>query len=323
MYWNINKVLSYDKLFNFIVGSRGVGKTFGAKEYVTKNFLKKNSQFVYLRRYKEELKNNEKFFDDLKDFFPEVEFSVKGRKYFINGLEAGTALALTQARNDKSTPFPRVETIIFDEFIIDKGYQRYLPNEVTNFLEEYSTISRDRDIKVLFLSNALTITNPYFLYFDFYPSNKEFSIKGDLLIQVIKDSAYTDKMKNTRFGKLIDGTSYGSYAIDNKFFLDNNNFIKKKNGDYKSLFSFDFQGNKYGVWYNYKEATYIVSYDVDPSNKLHYCFTHDDHSPNTVLLKGNKSTIVKSFIETYKLGGVYFEDVNIKNIINKVMRMSL
>lgn len=56
MYWDINKSLSYNALFNFIIGARGVGKSYGAKKLAIQNFLKKGKQFVYVRRYKEELK---------------------------------------------------------------------------------------------------------------------------------------------------------------------------------------------------------------------------------------------------------------------------
>ena len=56
MYWSINKLLSYNALFNFVVGERGVGKSYGAKVYVANNFIKKNEEFVYIRRYKTELK---------------------------------------------------------------------------------------------------------------------------------------------------------------------------------------------------------------------------------------------------------------------------
>ena len=56
MFWDINKSVSRNCLFNFIVGNRGAGKTYGAKKYVINRFLKTGEQFVYIRRYKEELK---------------------------------------------------------------------------------------------------------------------------------------------------------------------------------------------------------------------------------------------------------------------------
>lgn len=48
--------LSYNALLTFIVTGRGLGKSYGSKKFVAKHFLKKKKQFVYLRRYKTELK---------------------------------------------------------------------------------------------------------------------------------------------------------------------------------------------------------------------------------------------------------------------------
>ena len=40
IYYNYDKILSYNALLNFIIGERGVGKSYGAKLYVAKNFIK-------------------------------------------------------------------------------------------------------------------------------------------------------------------------------------------------------------------------------------------------------------------------------------------
>ena len=197
MYWDINKSLSYNALFNFIVGNRGAGKTYGSKKYVINRFLKYGEQFVYIRRFKDELKKIKKFFDDIKPEFPDIDFKVKGKTFLINGKECGTAMPLSTAKIEKSTAFPLVTTIIFDEFILDKGTHHYLPDEVTNFLECYETIARTRDnCKVFFLSNAITITNPYFLYFNIkLPYGKTIMCKNDILIEAYSPLAT---------GKLLD-----------------------------------------------------------------------------------------------------------------------
>lgn len=69
----------------------GCGKSFGAKNYVINQFIKKGSQFLYLRRYDNELKElfektkgQKDFFDDIKDKFPEVELKAKDRKFYCN-----------------------------------------------------------------------------------------------------------------------------------------------------------------------------------------------------------------------------------------------
>ena len=82
MYYDYNKVLSYNAMFNFIIGERGVGKTFGAKKFCINRFLKYGEQFVYIRRYKTEIKESagdvNKFFGQMADFFPDINFGVHG-----------------------------------------------------------------------------------------------------------------------------------------------------------------------------------------------------------------------------------------------------
>ena len=73
IYLDFNKPLSYNALLSFIITERGLGKSYGAKKFVAKHFIKKGKQFVYLRRYKTELKealmknNNPIFFDQVKN----------------------------------------------------------------------------------------------------------------------------------------------------------------------------------------------------------------------------------------------------------------
>lgn len=325
MYWDINKSKSYNCLFNFIIGARGVGKTYGCKKEVIKDFLKNGNQFVYLRRFKQELKKIDKFFDDIKDEFPDVEFAVKHNKLCINGEEAGTVIALSTAKIEKSTPFPKVKTIIFDEFILDAGFHKYLPDEVTNFLECYSTIARNRNVTVYFISNALTITNPYFIYFNLrLPyGNKSIIVKNDILLEVVKAEDYSKAVKETRFAHIIAGTPYANYAIDNTFLRDDKNFVQKKTANSKYCFTMVYKGENYGVWIDYNEGLQFVSKDTDPSNKAIYCLTMSDHSPNTMLLKGHKSVLVEQFIKNYKIGVVRFESINIKNICAEIIKMTL
>ena len=326
MYWNINEPLSYNCLFNFIVGARGVGKTYGCKEWAIKDYLKNGKQFVYVRRYKEEFKKVHKFFDDIKDKFPEHQFGVKFPYAYIDGTPVGNFIALSTAKIEKSTPFPDVNKIIYDEFILDKGYHRYLPDEVTNYLELYSTVARDRDdVIAMFLSNALTITNPYFIYFNLnLPYGKSIKADNDILIQIVKDKEYMEKMEQTRFGKIISGTKYGDYAIGNEFFRDNKNFVQKKTAKATYQFCIVYKGEKYGVWFDYSQGLQFVSNDYDLKRPIVYSFTMDDHTPNTFLLANAKNEpYIKKFINNYKLGVVRFESINIKNVCAEIIKMTM
>lgn len=323
MYWDIRIPQSYNCLFNFIVGARGVGKTYGCKKAAIIKFLKSGKQFVYVRRFEKELKKCNKFFDDISVEFPDHEFSVSKRTFIIDGKEAGTALALSTSKIEKSTPFPNVDTIIFDEFILDKGYHHYLPDEVTNFLELYSTVARMRDVKVWFISNALTMTNPYFLYFNIkMPYGKDIAAKDDILIQVIQNEEYAQEAASTRFGKIIAGTQYANYAFDNKFLRDDFTFIEKKTGKSRYQYAIKFKGEIYGVWIDYEVGKQFISKDYDKNGKIVFTLVMDDHTPNTMLLKGNK-TLISVLLNNYKNGLVRFESINIKNMMLEVIKMTL
>ena len=215
IFYDYQKILSYNALLNFIIGERGVGKSYGAKKYVAKHFIKKKKQFVYLRRYKTELKQalmkNESpiFFDQIKN-----DPDLKGHKFTntndtfkIDDEIAGFAIPLSIANILKSATFENVDTIIFDEFIIDKGTYHYLSNEVIQLLDVVETIARLRNIRIFFLGNAISITNPYFTFFDLsLPYNSEFKTfkNGLIVVNYIKNLEYKKKKKATKFGKLIE-----------------------------------------------------------------------------------------------------------------------
>ena len=327
MWYDINKTLTYNCLFNFIIGSRGSGKTYGAKKRAIKLFLEKGYQFVYLRRYKEELDETaESYFNDiiLNNEFPDAVIEYRAGQYFVNDQLAGYAMALTKAKDYKSISYPLVYFIIFDEFLIeDNGYSRYLKNEVKQFLNFYMSIDRYRGCIVFFLANSVTMVNPYTMYFNLsLPYGSNIVRKGDVLLQLVQDEEFIKERKETRFGKLIAGTDFEQYAIENKFVQDSKTFLMRKTEKAQYYFTFIYKGEKYGIWVDYQEGKFFVSQNVDPSCKLIYSITVDDHTPNTMLLSQiNKAVFFKNFINNYKMGNVYFESQKIKNITYEVIKL--
>ena len=192
-----------------------------------------------------------------------------------------------------------------------------------NFIS-YETVARMRDVRVLFLSNAITITNPYFLYFNLkIPYNSDIAIYDDILIQYFVNEVLKEKKQNTRFGKIINGTSYGNYAIENEFLRDNKTFIEKKSGNCSFIFAFKYKDDVFGVWQNIKQGKMYVSYDRDDTRPILYCMTKDDHEPNTLLLSSiRQSPIFKRFLNQYQMGNVYFESQKIKNVCYDVIKLA-
>ena len=327
MYYDLTKILSYNAFLNFLIGERGVGKTYSTSKFVTKQFIKKNEQFAYIRRYKTELKKAvPKFFDALNknSEFPDRNLCNKGEIFFIDDKVAGYSMTLSTAQDLKSSNFSNVKYIIFDEFIIEEGQKHYLANEVENFLGLVESIARMRDVKIFMLGNAVTIANPYFLFFDInLPYNTDIKTYKDglILIQYMKNEEYRKAKRESKFGKLIEGTEYEKYAIDNAFRMDNKNFIEHKTGSSKYSFGFIYKNNKYGVWFDFNAGKIFVSNDFQENGQTFAC-TLSDHNPNTMLISSARQyNCWKLFIKNFKLGNVYYENQKIKQAVKDVAKM--
>lgn len=327
MYLDLSKILSYNALLNFIIASRGTGKTYGCTKFVINKFLKKQEEFVYVRRYKSELqKSIPKFFNAIttNDEFKDHEFGHKGMNLIIDDKVCGYGVTLSTAQQFKSSNFPKVKYIIFDEFILEDGQGHYLKNEVDIFLGLIESIARLRNIKVILLGNSANIMNPYFLFFNLHlPYNNEVATFKDGLIalQYATSEEYKKVKKESQFGKLVEGTSYEDYAIDNKFVNDNKDFVEKKDKDSKFSFSFIYKDTRLGVWINWLTGKMYVSPDY-LDNGIVFACTSQDHKPNTMLMSiAKKYNCWNTFINNFKLGNVYYETSKIKNIAFEVMKM--
>ena len=335
IYLDLKKIISYGSLLNFIIAERGVGKTFGAKSYIIDHFKSKHKQSVYVRRYNRELqeslmkKGTPIFFDQIKKKYPNDKLSNNSEVFYCNGEICGFAVPLSTSNILKSVSFEDVDTIIFDEYIIDNtGVYHYIKNEVTLFMELLETIIRLKpNIKVLLLGNAISITNPYFIELNLsLPYNSEFKIfkrddKGQPLILVYygKNLKYREEKKKTRFGQLIEGTSYGKYAIDNEMLRDSKSFIQKKTANSKFYFILKLNNKNIGIWLDYQEQKMFISYDYDPLCPVIFSMTNEDHDEHTLLLRCRTSPFFKSIIEYYRTARLCFENQQIKNQIMNIL----
>lgn len=335
IYYDGNRTLTHNCLFNFVVGSRTAGKTFWFKKWAIEDFIKNENQFVYVRRYAKELKKaRPKFFDDIRFLFMGHKLEVKGDEFYIDDKVAGYCIILSTAKIEKSVPYPFVNKICFDEFLIEKSHYKYLPDDVGSFLNLYETIARPGsdhcDVTAFFLANAITWTNPYFLSFNIKKptkvdkNGKAIWKDGEILLELSAKEELIEAKINTRFGSIVKDMDYGKHSINNQFILDDDTFIEKKSPAAKYYFTFKYKGNAFGVWIDMIEGKTWVSKSVDPSYKLVYSITMKDHQPNTMFLKNlSRSNHFKIFLEYYKLGCVYYEDINIKNITYEVIKTAM
>ena len=326
MYYSFDKLFSFPFMFAFCVGSRGCGKTFNAKVWCLNRFLKTGEQFVYLRRYKTELDPAlSSFFDDLQSngYFEDYELKVCKSKmltsFKCNGQVCGYAAALSTANILKSTAFPKVTTIIFDEYILDTacGVYKYLRDEPTQLLEFVESVFRLRNGHVLFLGNCVNFYGcPYTGFFNLsLPYNSEFKSfkEGLIVVNYIDNEQYRNVKKQTKFGRLVEGTKYADYAIDNKSLRESEDFIEKRPPDSKFNGILVINGTNIGVWSN-KNGNLYLSEKYEPNHWIKLACDFNDHTDSTQLLSLRENWIIRYTLTAFKRGWCRFENQKVKAV---------
>ena len=282
VFYNFDRLNSYNGVFNFCVGMRGVGKTFGAKERAIKRAIKHGEQFIYMRRYKDELQmSRDSFFDDIvaEEKFPDWDFRINGKVAEMAHVKTrdhkkrewkkiGHFIPLSISQSVKSVSFPLVTTIIYDEFIIEKGNVPYIANEAIKFQGFYSTVARNREnVRVYFLANAVSITNPYFLYYEIRPDKAgEFStykhhpVTNDpfIVCHFVEAKDFESEVYKTRFGHFIKDTEYGKYAVQNEFADAHSEMLGYKSPEAVYYMSLETAHGTFSVWMDYKEHKHYI-----------------------------------------------------------------
>ena len=194
--YNRNDFYQLDNIFKacpeakyyVIWGERSNGKTFAVLEYAIDKYFATGEQLALLRRLDENFKG--KYGANMFDNFLYnpirgniIEAKSKGkwnsikylsRKwYFVRRNEDGDivesdpepfafAFAMAAEEKYKSLAFPKITTILNDEFISMSG--GYLTDEFLLFTSILSTIIRNRDnVKIFLCANAIPSYNPYII----------------------------------------------------------------------------------------------------------------------------------------------------------------
>lgn len=175
-WYRLDNILKNDGQYYVIIGERSNGKSYALNEYILDKFFQTGEQFVYVKRYDEDIKKKymQEVFPPLEKYILEkygkrIKF-YQGQWLAYNDGESGKlsdcevmgfAMSLAQANRYKGTAYPHVTTILFEEFMsIDCSY---IPDEINMFLNLVSTVVRYRtNVKVFMLANTISKYSPYF-----------------------------------------------------------------------------------------------------------------------------------------------------------------
>ena len=93
---------------------------------------------------------------------------------------------------------------------------------------------------------------------------------------------YREAKRKTKLGQIVEGTSFGNYAIENKQLYENNTFIEKKLKSSKFTFAFIYNNETFGVWFDFKVGKIFVVFGIylnaasEHFQKVHYNVTFKD-----------------------------------------------
>lgn len=187
-YYSLDRILKTNASYHMVVGERSNGKTYASLKHGLKKYFDSNcqSEIAYIRRWGEDIKGKTgaTIFDALI-FNHEIEkmsngewdgvYYYSGRFYLTRRTNDGIikadkpfcyTFALSEMEHYKSSSYPWIRTIIFDEFL---SRTRGLgDDEFVLFMNMLSTIIRDPtrdDVEIFMLANTVNWDSIYFKEF--------------------------------------------------------------------------------------------------------------------------------------------------------------
>ena len=246
-YANIPEILNRGMTFNFVIGGRGTGKTYGALKWL----LETGTKFAIMRRMQSQLDTickpeTNPFKSVVRDLGvdwvcdPEpLGKSIYGFYRKTIGEDGslnkenclGYGIALSTVANLRGFDMTDIDLIVYDEFI-PETHERPLKNESDAFFNCYETINRNRElqgrkpIQVLCLANANDFACPLLIGLNLV-STIEKMITGDRTeyvnpqksvgIFLLTDSPVSGQKATTALYRLTAGSAYNEMAISNAF----------------------------------------------------------------------------------------------------------
>lgn len=257
-----------------VVGSRGVGKTYG----IFKKLIEDHKKFIYLRRLKSQLdlcadKDGNPFKKINSDLGYDIQpYKQSGMVSFRNGDKTDEVIALGVAlsviANIRGVDFSDYDYIVFDEFIPIIG-EHPIKKEFFAFQNFIETVNRNRELLgckpviCIMLGNANTLVNPYFVGWHFMRTAIKM-IKGNQMVWrsadgtrmclLLLNSPISEKKKETVLYKNASD-DFLMMALDNAFRTDETNIHSEPLKEYVHVVSV----GEIGIYKHKSQKKYYVS----------------------------------------------------------------
>lgn len=350
-FYNVKKLLTFQRILNFIVGSRSIGKSTSVACLCILNYIINGKKFIYCRRTKDEvLLTCRSFFDNAvqilnvkcKGMLPKIEYVIykSGRFYIkLEGKEeeqCGYCIPLSLEQKHKSATFSEYNIIVYDEFIATDN-SRYLGNidypdrEYDSLMSLFQTVDRGIDEPyrnetiIICMGNNWQKYNPLFLSLnisDFIEDDSEWiRPKGELWILHNIGEVEATKLGDQSNAYLLSNQKLKDYAFRNVS-TESNEYIKKLDKNVKSTYYFTllYNGNKFGV-YKQRDEFFIGK---ARKNQEEIALQNRDHIYNDLklLTSWREEPIMEILIDAYKKNKLFFCTGLAKNEFLKYFKLS-
>ena len=251
-YLDMDSIIENSATFNFIVGARGTGKTFGALRYVYK---RPGIQFMLMRRTQEQCNiiSRQDFspFKAIENYYQNERLITcrsagknMGRYgdviYNENGEETGFitqgySCALSTVANMRGFDMSGIKLLFYDEFIPER-HEKPIKDEGKALLNAYETINRNRElsgekpVKMICMANSNDIANPVFIELGLVTVCERMLAKNidiysnagrGINIYLLHNSPVSKKKKETALYRLANEKSeFTKMAISNDFNIE-------------------------------------------------------------------------------------------------------
>ena len=258
LYFSIRSLFQYGAAFNYVIGGRGTGKTYGA----IKAMIELGERFIFMRRtqtqleqvmqQKEiELDSGEKVIGDLTPFKKVCvdngwtsridRMSKDCYIIIINDKFAGYGVSLSTIKNIKGFDTSECNYIIYDEFI-PEIHEKAMRGEGDAFLNAYETINRNRElegkpaVQAFLLANSTDIDAPLLSDLEITEEVERMINKGKSFryfadrgytMSLLKAKAFTEAKKNTVLYKFSKGLKFSKMAFDTRVAYDDFSNIRQ------------------------------------------------------------------------------------------------
>lgn len=324
LHYSYRYIMSFCYYIMVVIGARGIGKTYGAKKYCIKKFLREGKKFIWLRDTEDTVKrmcSENMFFSDIVDFEGH-EGHLEGNKIIIDDKLAGHILPVSTFYKYKGNPYQDIETIVFDEFIAENG-QVIRGDRALAFLNTIQTIGRLRtNFKIFLLANALNRGDPILDLLGIklkgfgYYRNPE---KKVIVHYADNDPAFNEATAKSISGILVKGTQYEANLHNNSFNDDEDMY-------------FDNKPPRSKLWYILETPEMCIRLYNAPDGKTYCCkdlnnaaymdcryVTHYSmvNTRNKLWTKLGRDTLTNR----YEKKRLVFENANVKNQILNAITM--